>query len=342
MVIDLPYRGGTKTFELGELLGQGADATVYRLKNPGVPGCENGCVIKFYIKSPNAADAVNAIERGSEEYLPDAGVLQLKNRAYEAVGYPPYIIQDELKLGDDVKMFNKDLNAFGADPGLGQAVVDMFYALASKGYAWEDAHLGNIFFKEVEGKWVAGILDQDRIIKYSLARESDRLGGVFARAELAWMPGIEGMRLKGVGNVKSMLKTRDALQNSWARQNFGKDFMALQYDQRQDFFDGVQKYCADNPGPHFPDAEFFMEKAFEYKGYLRYDPATGKFVKGLIDPEIVKSRFPKLENPDRIAPLDGLTKGMWKTGMADPPVNVVPFVPKARLTGVDAGFALAA
>ena len=61
---------------------------------------------------------------------------------------------------------------FQRRPELRGAVLDLFTKMRNKGLIWEDCHLRNIFFKKIEGKWVAGILDQDRIIRWTADRGS--------------------------------------------------------------------------------------------------------------------------------------------------------------------------
>lgn len=70
-------------------------------------------------------------------------------------------------------------------------------------------------------------------------------------------------------------------------------------------------------GPYFPNAEFFMEKALEYKGYLGFDPATKSFIDGTITLDEIKEFFPQIGDPNAHAPIDG-TRPWWKTSMLAP------------------------
>jgi hypothetical protein len=315
MKVQVEYRGLPREFTLGEKLGEGVDATVFRLVTPGIAGCENGCVIKFYVKAPaRALDVINDIENASVTLLTDqTGILQLKNRAYQALGPRPYIIQDELKLGEDLKVFKhgdlKNIDAetqaaFAADPGLRKAVVELFHKLSANGLAWEDAHLNNMFFKRESGKWTAGILDQDRIIKFS-TRTEGRLGRWFADVEIVHMP----LHCGSLADARS--SGYKFLQDQWAKQKYGKPYAELAFHEADLFT--AEEALKGNLGPYLPGADFFMEKMFEYKGYIKYDRKTKQFVDGLLKVDEIKELFPNLGQPDRAAPIDLTVPHWWKT-----------------------------
>ncbi len=287
--------GSPTALSIGKFIGEGNYATVYELKfdkYPMIPGCEEGCVIKVYQKeyaynAPTATgkQAVDGTNAGAQ-YL-GKEIPQLEIIAAEPDAPVPYVIQKKLRpgmktfeprvpdidpqtklpkidpdTGEPVMKLNTEAVArFNADEGLQRAVVELYYKIASKGLVWEDGHLGNMyFFKDTNGQWVAGVLDQDRIIPFS-ARKG-RMGAWISAAELYFMP----------NKCRSMYKTP---------RRFRK-------------FDFAWLFAQKNPVAQFPDATYFMEKMFEYKSWVLFDPSSDEFQQLFLKPEIIREKFPQM------------------------------------------------
>jgi hypothetical protein len=296
-----------KPFKLGEKLGEGTYATVYELVDFNYPGCEKGCVIKIFRKDLEdvfklGKNVVNNIKRGAGLLGDD--IPQLKNVIHEADAATPYIIQQRRQpemevftLTEDVyvdgkpvinpqtgkikqKTHTKTYKRFASKEGEGlqQAVVELAYKMRLKGLAMEDFHLENLFFFKENNEWVAGILDQDRIIKFAV-RDGEM--GVW----FDWMEADFGLINPRTGNrrIRSLYRTKP-----------------LEFSRVSEAIDYFRK----NPGPRWPDEEFFWEKIFEYKQWIYFDETTNTYHPGLITPTMVKKRFPKLDTPERLEPLD--------------------------------------
>jgi hypothetical protein len=289
------YNGKVREFELGKELGtdkagkpKGAYARTFELVDAGIAGCERGCVIKIlsptYPKSwlfmHTGESVLRNIEAGAAIIGDD--ILTARTLRYEPTAPRPYYIQERLQPGD--KVFEPGAVAtyreFNNEPGLRKATLDLFRKLRQKGLIWEDCHVGNIFYRKVNGEWVAGIFDADRIIKFDV-REGD-LG--------AYMGWVESDHLGGKGSL------------SQSRPN-----SILDHDAMEVFFH--QK-----PGPYYPDIDFFWEKILEAKGWIGYDPnigAIGEYQQRYLFPSEVEQLFPRLKDPERLNGLD-LTKQHWE------------------------------
>jgi hypothetical protein len=309
------YEGKPLDVTIGKQIGQGNYATVYELKfdkGSAIPGCEKGCVIKFYAKEyvnnvPTAAGKQAVYQTQlSSQYLGD--IPQLEIKAADPAAPVPYVIQERLQpnmetfearvpdidpdngrvrvdaQGNPKKRLNTQaIKRFAADEGLQRSVVELFYKIAKKGLIWEDAHLGNMyFFKDANGKWVAGVLDQDRIIPF--AQRDSMMGRWMSAVELFEMP----------NKCRSMYKSQ---------RRFPKFDLAWQFARR-------------NPLPQFPDAFYFMEKMFEYKAWVLFDENVGEYQQLFIKPEVIRERFPQMFDKARLDPLPlstQPTKGFWQS-----------------------------
>lgn len=300
--------GRTRVLKLGKQLGKGTYATVFELIDSGIKGCESGCVVKVFLPAydelfQTGREVVNNIEKGSrllaEAKDGKAAILQLENVEFVPNAERPYIIQKKIDPQNMTLFENKEIvevpdptspggirkesrlprktqAAFVKDKGLQKAVAKLFYNLKENGLVWEDCHLGNMFFvKDARGEWVAGILDQDRIIRFS-ERQSDNMSLFMGITEVS---SDNKLRIRSLSGSK-MLDPSKA-------------------------YDLVLK----QKGPFYPSAEFFMEKMFEYKAYVIYDPDTKTFHQILIEPDVIREYFPKLDSD--AVPLD-LTVPHWK------------------------------
>ena len=116
------------------------------------------------------------------------------------------------------------------------------------------------FFKDTKQQWVAGVLDQDRIIPFS--ERDSRIGAWMSTTELYYMP----------NRCRSMYKTP---------RRFRKVDLALLFARK-------------NPVAQFPDATYFMEKMFEYKAWVLFDPSSDEFQQLFLKPEIIRKKFPQM------------------------------------------------
>lgn len=306
------FEGKVRQFKLGKQLGEGTYATVFELIDSGMKGCESGCAMKIFKAKTgeffqSGKNVVKNIERGSELLGDD--IPQLKNVAFSGDTPVPYVIQQKIRKPEMVEfdvwktvtdektgqpvidaktgLPERRLNAetfriFNNDPGLQRAVVDLFYKIKEKGLIWEDCHIKNLyFFKDDGGNWIAGVLDQDRIIQWAGRDGAGDMGAWFG-----WMEADFGLDRIG------------SLHRSKANRFGGGVSEAMDYFRKQ-------------PGPYFKDATDFMERMFEYKGWVYYDPSGDQWLQRLLKPEIIMEKFPDLTDKARLEPLD-LTQQHWK------------------------------
>lgn len=233
---------------VGPKLGEGVYSNVYESGPDGV--------VKFMKQREAASEAertpqqVAQMLHDNSRLLEDRGIRQLEVRQVQTAGDRPYVTAR--RATDDMKRFDYEkFEQVGRskmiEDGLWsaeheRAVVDLFHEMARKNLMWEDGGLNNLYFQRVNGKLVAGILDQDRIADWSAPgtyMQAMRDGIAFApRAEH-----IESLSGAGLGKFQ------------------------------------------------FEGPEQFMAKMFEHKGWIHYDPFTGQFRPGLIDPDVVRQRF---------------------------------------------------
>ncbi len=286
------YEGKPRAFKF---LAKGGCAYVYELLDRDISGCAKGCVLKIYGGDDwfgKGTEILKNTRDGAE--LVGADIPQMKNLYYSTDTPLAFLVQE--KFGPDTlrfdfhvkdaagkylrdpvtkeKIVNPKLIEFLNEPGAQEAIVDLIYKLAKRNLAWEDAHIGNMyFFKNPDTKqWVAGLFDTDRIIKW----DAQRSGGSMQ----AWFGYVEAQLMLEDQQVMS-------LYNSDLNRYRGA------FSESKDYFGKF-------PGPYFPSAEFFAEKVFEWKGWIKFDSKTRRFVKGLIDPAVVEKRFPHLFDPDRL------------------------------------------
>jgi hypothetical protein len=249
----------------------------------------------------------------------------------------PYVIQK--KLPDGAIEFGKmDRSvAIGRfrNKGLQRAVVKLFYdikeAVTKEGdkLIFEDGRLVNLyFFKDAKDEWVAGILDVDRVIPF--ADRSGRMGSF-----IDWVESVVSRK-----SIKSLWSAprldfeseleKDALKFNWEEKTLwekAKGVAARAFIVRKGYGERLGRLA--KVGPYFPDAEFFMEKMFEHKGWIDFEfirDANGNIIGGqykalLIEPEIIeKNGFPLLRDPRRNMNVD-LTRPHWEISPATAPVR---------------------
>ena len=346
-------------FQLGKRIGaESAYAQVFEVKGPRIAGCENGCVIKIYIE-PGQQEAVPDLIKGSQLLGDD--ILQPKLFYAESTSTSPmpYLIQERLYFNDtDLRLFDWNTEAgyknargaFQADPGLGDALLELAGKISDKGLDYIDANLPNIYFKKVGGKWQCGILDTDFIIEHG--KPSKRLAQYYGAFEYETAIGGYDNAHERLPPVPSLhwtgLTAENSIMDAWNewRGSMSPPFATLdktQKDvQRLLFWEDRYNFYNAHPDTRWPSAKYTMEKTLERKGYINskwvVNPNTGKWElqwEGLfIDPNKPldqnkwKKYFPKLFDRERPVPIDTVDP-FFKAGMAEPvDRNVVAFQPR--------------
>ncbi len=294
--------GAAVTLRFGNLLGEGGYATVYELLDEA--GNVTDEVVKIYMATydelfGSGGAVVKNIEHGSNlladatktpairqlenlEYVPNAPLPYIKQKRLDPTKMRTFAYKNSVQIRDAAgkvrikyELDRASQAEFVKDRGLREAVMELFHQIKEKGLIWEDAHLGNMFFvKDERGKWVAGILDQDRIIKF--AERDGTMGKHFGIME-AWSPKITS--LEGSRKVA-------------------------------DVNEAMQLVMRTGPGPFYPDAEFFMEKMFEHKDWIMFDVDTRTFRQQLLVPEEIRNKF--FPNLDRDAKPLNLMAPHWQ------------------------------
>jgi hypothetical protein len=244
-------RNGQKLL-LGEQIGQGRYATVYELKDG------TNRVVKVYRQPANSGTKIQTviedIKNGSA-ILEKYDIPQPKTFWEESVleGDLPFIIQERVEPAGQF--------ANNVTDDMGRAIARLYAKLGRGNVAWEDGHIGNIFFKQEGNELIAGVLDVDNIAEWN--KMSDRVADRITLYEYA-----PGRVDEGKAPIQSLGKAKYP----------------------------PGRVTNKATGHVYPDAKFFMEKMLEAKGYIRYDPETKTFVKGLIDPKIIRENgFPDLD-----------------------------------------------
>jgi len=342
-------------FKLGAQIGEtSAYASVFDLIEPKLPGCEDGCVIKVYGTTREEVAAVKDIIRGSMLLGDDIPQPKFIAADSTAKSPKPFLIQEKLHFGppDNCTLCffswatpEKEfvaLEAFEKNPGLGDAVLELFYKIQEKGLGWPDANLPNMYFKKAGDKWVAGILDSDFIAPFS--ERAGRLAKYYGEAE--WET------INRVGTLAhTRANTQNTIINEWFQAQaktfpdnpfYRRSFESLSPADQTRAVQAFQKskwtFFDENPGPYFPDAEFMAEKMLEKKDFIHYDPDTGEWTGVYIDAgkpldrDKFKRYFPKMFDRDRPAPIDG-TRPFDRTSMLMRGEN-----PRGALTFYEFGF----
>ncbi len=304
-----------ETFEIGRHRGKGQFATVYDIvKSRWLTGEWTEAVLKlvwdgdiFRASRDIARDMIDISKK-----LTDAKILHLKIRgdipgcvgAKTMKGDPmPFVVQQ--KLPDGARIFSEGTDpnvivGFLRQKGRGRATAKLFWQLKEAGLVLEDPRVVNLFWQEINGEWVCGILDVDRVIPFR--ERNSGLGKVIDWVEAH----VSGH------TVKSLYAAR---RRAWNNPESAAAF--------------ANRTANAPPGPYFPDAEFFMEKMFEHKNWLECDliNAAGEVVppgtplsevkgvryrNGFITIEDVREFFPDFDDPARWKALDLRNPYDWK------------------------------
>jgi hypothetical protein len=345
---------------LGKKLGEGGFAGVWEIANG--PAKYKGKAVKLtYLDRGEAfrmrpeefetASRREAVQQSHVGYKEDVeaavALLDGKNKTNTRFEYAAIrgtgadenvavVIQDRIhvvespdlaKEGDCLILRNSQFVQWADKYDLADAVVELFWQLKEAGLVWEDCKLSNMFFRKKDGRWVAGILDVDRLYVHA-----DRIGrrGIF----LDFIEAANVFFKSDIAGAPSVNSLDNSTRLMFADQNHAAaDFMMRQNGAIQ--------------GPYFKDAEEFMMIMFEYHGWIAYDKASRKFVRRLLDPAVIQRRilpgqtdpaFPKLSDPARFKPrsLDAPYIPPPKIGMfpvlRDLNLNETNFPPTCGLT----------
>ncbi len=153
--------GTTKSFRLGPLRGKGAYAHVYDY--PDLPGH----VIKLVSHDPQRrgtlAEVLRRMQDGADAIAPHAASIpQLRTISVQQYGDFGVVIQEALPTGPTGwKLFRAIPEQAAYEAGF-----ELMMELRRKGLAWWDCHFNNMFFiPQPNGRFVAGILDPDMIMR---------------------------------------------------------------------------------------------------------------------------------------------------------------------------------
>jgi hypothetical protein len=213
------------------------------------------------------------------------------------------VIQDRIRAvaepslaqeGDCLILKVDEFVRYAPKNGLDDAVVELFWELTQAGVAWEDCKLSNMYFRKKGGKWLAGIIDVDRVYLY--ADRSGRRGSF-----LDWVEAVNAFRISYDGKTPNVRSLRNSTTFPWIHEDYAP---AAYFVKRTD---------GAIPGPYFKDLEEFMMIMFEYHAWIGHDPASRKFYKRLISPDVIQKQifpghteplFPKLNDDARFKPRD--------------------------------------
>ena len=303
-----------RTFTLERQIGaESVNSRNFRLVNPGIEGCEIGCIIKT-VEPGNVGAAADAVE-GYNNLLKGVGddVLQPKLIHAQLDAPRPYIIVEELRpVPGELVIFDPNkwpevLASFAADPGLGDALFEASARIQEAGFSWFDGHIGNWYFKKVNGKWKAGVLDPDGIVPFGKANR--RVGKL-----TAWNEILSFEHCGSLSNSKERLRL--IVQNDWAERRFGRSFDQLSEEEQRGW--SIDAASTTHPAEYFMDLETHTEKMMELHQFFETNPTTGERTGKLIDPgrplDLGKwGRIsPKMFRPERLQPIEASTGGFWQ------------------------------
>lgn len=240
----------------------------------------------------NGRDQVTRIERVYNTLMARAkdAILFPEILEFHPDAIPPYFIQKKLKFKPgELEQVDPYLLVRETRPGSGEyiprswpeieaafprekrlAVAELYAQLGRHGLVAADLSLPNIYFKNVGGRWVAGILDIDHILPYT--------------------------------ELLANAAPETAISHDWMRtiaENPHDFAPSVTVDGR---------YMLDNPRTGWKsDPLTFMEKSLEmpYWGgnynipWIRYNPVQRRFMRVLIEPELIEQAFTRFRTEPR-------------------------------------------
>lgn len=268
----------------GTVLKIGKDHLVYDKHGTVVPEVSFG----------NGRDQVMRIERVYNTLMSRAKgtILFPEVLEFHPDAIPPYFIQKKLKFKPgELEQVDPGLLVRETRPGSGEyiprswpeierafprekrlAVAELYAQLGRLGLVAADLSLPNIYFKKAGGRWVAGILDIDHILPY-----------------------------------------QELLASAVPETAVSHDWMQMIARNPHDFAPSVTvdgRYMLDHPRTGWTsDPLNFMEKSLEmpYWGgnyntpWIRYNPVQRRFMRVLIEPELIEQVFSRFRTEPRPA-----------------------------------------
>lgn len=305
-------------FTLGRFLGKGSVAMVYEV----VAGKFKNAVAKFFYKGDGfrTPGKIAADQVAISKKLTDGNIPHLKVREVPgcAGGDPPFVIQEQLPQGatvfgdgTDTSLVYKFVNREGPGgqlDGPGEAYAKLQRRLADLGLDAEDLGWKNVYWIGSDDHgWVCGILDVDHILGHA-ARNSP-MG-----ARIDWVEAE--ISRKTVRSLFAAERRPIRPRQSEFQRKFFKD--DLEHTMQVNGDDFIKRTPAGRVGPYFPSSEFFAEKMFEHKGWLKCEwlDQTGNVTNsaqnavrarlkdGMLKLKHVEKYFPLINDPARSEPLD--------------------------------------
>ncbi|MBL8991160.1 MAG: hypothetical protein JNJ48_06225, partial [Phycisphaerae bacterium] len=247
-----------RSYTLGARLGASGGFVEYEIADPPDPGST--------LKAADAAfgdpiERLRSVEAGRAALSGALPHRLLPIRAVLPDARPPCFVQQRVEP-PAITVAAASRTAPGLTPEQQSAVVDLFADLAAADLIWEDGRPENILLRPgPDGRWEALVIAPERlapIANWSADPALERLVPLIQTAPLHRSVGLLSLAESAIAPGAAT-----ALQR------------------------GVQL---------LPDAGAFMVKMLEYKGrYIRCDRAARRFERVLIDPELVRRRFPDLD-----------------------------------------------
>ncbi len=232
----------------------------------------------------------------------------------------PFMIQESLGptrrlLSDVVKQFGES----GLPEGVQKKLVELWAELKRARIYPEDMNWNNLyvelrdgsagwkdFLETGRGSVEVGVLDFDRVVLWDeyVGHNAGKMGEFLSWVELRVAP----KRLRSMGAVYGSPGNRKLMT------------MIGTMNER-----GLTAYLKARPGPYWTDElDYALEKMLEYHKYVKFDPAAGKLVKGIIEPRFLEDAFPLLNDSSRFEPFP------LGEARANPPSASQPWIRRSR------------
>ncbi|MCH7493161.1 hypothetical protein IIA16_00380 [bacterium] len=272
-------------FDVKTRLGRGAYAQVFEIA--GAEGVSRA--LKVYAAGPEGLDDVQRALR-AEAILAAGDIPQLRIIDHGVHDGMAYIVQEIMPPPGIYKPVKGQM----MDSKMAEALLGLYQKLGEKGIGWSDGWWANIyFFREVEGgPLVAGVLDQDRVWKIGEGIGSGVWGGNTddLMVVILRVPGNERFRIDSLARSRFTPAALDLLRRGFSP---------------------------------WPDADFFMMKMLEHKGWINYNRDLQRFESGRMDIGLVRDYFPRLERLESINPMFDIPDHLRPHG-PDLPIGELP------------------
>ncbi|MCH8164153.1 MAG: hypothetical protein IH889_00945 [Planctomycetes bacterium] len=266
-------------FDVKGFVAEGGYAEVFKIplgsrlkaicKQLGIDVSGDICALKVFEAGPKGiADVQRSLQ--AEAMLAKAGIPQLRIIDH---GVGPnnmaYLVQEFMPAPGIYRHVSGKM----MDVEMQKALLELHQKMGRKGIGLSDGHSKNLYFEKLtSGRFICGILDQDRVWKYGKGLQSGVWGPNALETTKFILEKPADRLLKG-SRMWSLLKSKNT-------------------PRAQLLLD--MGYCP------WPDNEFLMMKMLEHRGWISYDRVAGKFVSERLDIKLVKKYFPRLNTPGSI------------------------------------------